>query len=403
MVIRDLSDDERRAQMPSRELPLAFPGDRFLAAVFDFLIFSPVVSFCVAGFLKQIKTYLLLDPQSAEAGIVWVLFMLSAVGLAVFFQAIFLYFWQATPGQRFLKMKVVSYPHPATALRFSQCLLRSAGWVGSVFVFGVPFLDILGHPLRRAFYERASDTLVVTEKREHDDGPLVLESRFVGSWMRMFFLMVFASGLIYALQTYHLVQIGRFAAATEKQKNWMCSQVPEEVPFGDRADQAIAMFMMDQVTADCLDKEADFALWNASQGDQAWAYLAKGVATDDQELRKQYFAKVCESGKKSETCGIADYLTHEDDGAVLRRHGLASVTSRVLLLDKVLEQKNDVAAVVLIEDLRKQAPLREALEKRYVRAVWAINENLRESRGRQPASSEARDIVHEFKEKYGVR
>ena len=74
MVIRDLSAPESCPQVFREEVRIAFVSDRFIAAVLDFLIFSPVVSFCVAGFLKEIKTYLLIDPQSFEASIIWFLF-----------------------------------------------------------------------------------------------------------------------------------------------------------------------------------------------------------------------------------------------------------------------------------------------------------------------------------------
>lgn len=404
MVIRDLSVPVSRPQEHHDEIRIAFVLDRFIAAVFDFLIFSPVVSFCVAGFMKQIKTYLLLDPRSTEASVIWILFMTCALGLSALLQAVFLYFWQATPGQRFMQLKVISYPRRFEALTFSQCLLRAICWVASFGLLAAPFLEILGHPLRRAFHERASDTLVITLKEDYDEGPLPLERRFVGSWLRMFFLMIFLVAGLYGLKTYNRVGAGYFAAAPESAPGLLCSQLPAESYVGrHRQDMAIAMYLLDEVSPECLNKEADYSLWSYGDTDRAWGYLAKAIVSEDKGDQDKYFDKVCSEKDSQEACTIARYLS-EDDGegaTVLKPARERSVTAQVLRMEDLLAQKNFVSAVGLIKSLDKEPLLRSALEKRYVRSIWALRDQMKNAK-RQPASDKNRELIDEFKEKYGV-
>ncbi len=407
MVIRDLSAPESRSQVFREEVRIAFVSDRFIAAVLDFLIFSPVVSFCVAGFLKEIKTYLLIDPQSFEASIIWFLFLVASAGLVVFIQALFLYFWNATPGQRFMQMKVISYPRRFEALTFAQCLLRSTLWALSFGLVAAPFLEVIGHPLRRSFHERASDTLVITLKEEQDDGPLLLERKFVGSWLRMFFLLVFLVGGLYGVKTYRMVHDGQFATTQAEDKHLLCNQIGTDSYVGaQRIDMATAMFLSDEVTADCLRKEADYALWNSLESEKSWAYLAKAILSDDKMDQERYFTKSCEWDKKVEPCHLAKYMAQDEDQDVnvLTKAHLVSVTSRILMLNDMIEQKKYVRAIAVIKDLQHETPLHAAMEKQYVRSVWALHEESKSSgMSRRPASELNEDIIREFKEKYGVK
>lgn len=407
MVIRDLSAPESSPQIHKDEVRIAFVSDRFTAAVLDFLIFSPVVSFCVAGFLKEIKTYLLLDPESFEASIIWCLFILASLGLVVFIQALFLYFWKATPGQRFMQMKVISYPRRFEELTFAQCLLRSILWALSFGLLAAPFLEVIGHPMRRSFHERASDTLVITLKENQDDGPLLLERKFVGSWLRMFFLLVFLVGGLYAFKAYRLVHQGHFAKAPTREKNLLCNQVEANVYMGaQRIDIAIALFLSDEATSECLRKEADFALWNSLESEKAWAYLAKGIISDEKMDQERYFSKACEWNKKEEPCHLTKFVAQDEDqnAKEFRRKGLSSVTSRVLLLNDMVEQHSYHSAIVLIKDLQQEKPLRASMEKQYVRSIWALNEQSKAtSKMRRPASEVSDELLREFKEKYGMK
>ncbi len=403
MVMRDLSAPESRPQDHRDEIKIAFVGDRFLAAVFDFLIFSPVVSFCGAGFLKQIKTILLLDPRSNEAALMWMLLVGTSALIVVLLQSVFLFFWQATPGQRFMQLKVISYPRRFESLTFSQALLRSLLWTLSAGFCGIPFLEVIGHPLRRAFHERASDTLVITLKEEYDRGPMFIEKKLVSSWMRMVFLTIGFAALLFGFRTYRSLAQETYFKNLSSESDVHCSRIPVDgyAQF-HRQDLAVALYLADEVSSECLNKEADQSLWNGSDGDIAWAYLAKALITEDKTEQDKYFTKVCEY-KEREVCAIAQYLSDDEnpDAAALRRGGLTSVSSRFLLMEDELKHKDYLSAIILIRDLQKESSLKPLMEKRYVQAAWSLNEEER-GRGREPASDDAQEVLHEFKEKFGV-
>ena len=170
MVFPDLSAPEVcQKKNVAERTAIAFIADRFLALVLDFLIMSPVVSLLLAGLMKKTKTYFLLDAQSPEGFVAGLLIFILGACIVILLQSVFMYYWQATPGQFFMQMRVISYPHYRQRLSFSQCVLRSFCFCASFLLLAIPFLEVLSHPLRRAFHERASDTMVITLKKVCDD------------------------------------------------------------------------------------------------------------------------------------------------------------------------------------------------------------------------------------------
>jgi uncharacterized RDD family membrane protein YckC len=406
MVIRDLffSDD---AKTPARaQLNVAGVSDRFTAAVFDFFILSPVVSLLLAGLLREIKTYLILDSHSPEASVIWVLFVAAGIFSTILLQSLFLYFWGATPGQRFLLLRVVSFPQEAP-LTFSQCLLRSALGLCSFLFLGVPYLEVISHPLRRVFHERASDTIVISLKEKLQYAPLAIEKRFVGLWVRLSFALFIAAGVILAAREYLDAKRGLFARTADAQKLF-CSDIAavEDETSPERLDRALALFLTDEVTADCLEKEADRALWDVTEDNKTWAYLAKGIVGSDSKIQNEYFDKVCQTQDKVEACVIARYLGEDEDEARFEFQAPQSASGKVLVLDQQMADRNFPAAFASIKDLRELDFLNAHLERNFVRAVWSTAGA--KSKSRAPASVGSADkgaevqALKEFKEKYGV-
>jgi hypothetical protein len=144
-------------------------------------------------------------------------------------------------------------------------------------------------------------------------------------------------------------------------------------------------------------------LWSYGDTDRAWGYLAKAIVSEDKGDQDKYFDKVCAEKDSQEACTIARYLS-EDDGegaTILKPARERSVTAQVLRMEDLLAQKNFVSAVDLIKSLDKEPLLRSALEKRYVRSIWALRDQMKNAK-RQPASDKNRELIDEFKEKYGV-
>jgi uncharacterized RDD family membrane protein YckC len=407
MVFPDLLAPEARPKNNDEHFPVAPVADRLIALILDFLIFSPVVSLFVASFLKQTRTFFLLSSSSQEAFVAALLLTGLVFFLVVLLQAVFLFFWQATPGQLFLQLRVVSYPHgnrgAQERLTLNQCFLRSFLWCTGFLVLALPFLEVASHPLRRAFHERASDTAVMTMKKSYDEGPHPIESRFIGSWMRMSFLLLVLFLAIGFLQTYKGLLAGEYRGATGMSLVESCKEIKDtELKGSARLDAAFTMFLLDQISPECLNKEADVVLWNNPVQAEGLGYLAK-FASAEQGQQDKYYNKVCEDAN-SGICIMARYISGEDSLENLSKEDSRWHTAQFLKSDEAFAKGDYAGSLKLIEKLQKVSDLKEPLEKRFVRSVWALQENLGlKTKGRVPASSdETEEWLGKFKERYEV-
>lgn len=414
MVFPDLSAPEAYVKSaPSKRQHIAPVADRAVAFVLDFLIFSPIISLFIAGLMRQSKTYFLINPTSNEGLIALTLSGVLIFFFSVFLQSLFLYFWQATPGQLFLQMRVVSYPEYQRRLSFNQCVVRSFFWCFNFALFGIPFMEILSHPKRRALHERSSDTLVVTMKEGAHDVPHVLESRFISSWARIAFTMLLAIGFVSFFKVYYGLQAGEFkqdpdvkVAACESHMSSM--------------DSAVALYLADGISNSCLSEKVEEVLWSAPSEDVPYAYLARYLMTEGDEQEK-YFAKVCEEAS-SAVCSLAMYIKHKENGTERIENNFAdSKTAQVLLIDEKFNQRDFIGSLEIIEALQKDVPFEVALEKKYIRAVWSLQEQAAEEKvlqnqlaaqdrgnSRQPASYDVEDVeeaawLQDFKERYDIQ
>ncbi len=210
MVIPDLSVPQTQPHSQKSRPPLASVSDRFLSFLLDFLLFSPFITLFTASLVRRAKESFLIHSSMDEALVFSLLIVLIVVFSTSVFQAFFLFYFQATPGQMFSRLRVISFPTGPSRLSLNQCLVRSFLWWTSGLAFFLPFLEILSHPLRRAFYERASDTLVITSKSQFDEGPHILESKFFSSWLRMSFLLLLALTVGAAFKSYRLLLAGEY-------------------------------------------------------------------------------------------------------------------------------------------------------------------------------------------------
>lgn len=403
MVIRDLSDIEKPLPTSTAKSapPISFVIDRFIALILDFLIFSPIVSLCVATLMRDVKTLLLLNSHSSEAFLIWGVLAVIAFSVTVLLQSLFLYFWQATPGQMFMQMRVVSYPQEQSRLNFSQCIQRAFLWTSSFFVGGLPFLEILSHPLRRAFYDRAADTMVVTLKKEADEGPLPLESRYIASWTRLFFLVMALGATTAFFKSYHSLRV--LLVQTDKAvQTTSCEDERLEILKGDqRLDAAISLYLLNSINASCLGQEADTALWEDPHSNDSLAYLAKALTVADTAEQKSYQEKIC-TDESSETCLLSQVLmTKEGEEAPALKFSPGSLlTTQVMAMESSMENADFVTSLERLKELRKNVALTSALEKKYVRLIWSLQE--RQKSNRAPASAGEQELIQEFKDLYEV-
>lgn len=403
MVIPDLSAPETKPrQNKSESIAIASIADRFLAFILDFLIFSPIISLLIAGMVRHTKTYFLLSPTSQEGNVAAGLVVLMVMFFVTVLQAVFLYYWQATPGQLFLQLRVVPYPKEQDRLSINQSILRSLMFCGGFVLFAIPFLEVVSHPLRRAFHERASDTMVVTLKKNPDEGPLPIESRFIASWMRMSFLFVLLFGVLAFFKTYNSLISGAYRE--KEAATYACKEIKENDLTGPaRLDAALSLFLLNEISPECLEKEAEASLWGDPVNSQELAYLAKFVTTESTEQDK-YFDLICKDANSS-ACALAHYLRDGSEKNTLENADAHLWTTKVLSSEEKYATKDYAGSLQIIEDLQKVPVFKSALEKRYVRSIWALNDELSHTpqRSRIPASTNTqKSWIENFKEKYEV-
>ncbi|MGE5086933.1 MAG: RDD family protein [Bacillota bacterium] len=402
MLFPDLSaPDIHPLKEPKTQTPVAFVADRFLALILDFLIFSPIVSFLLAGLIRQAKTFFMVSLHSQEGLVAAGLIFSAGITIVVLLQSVFLYFWQATPGQFFMQMRVVSYPTLRDRLTYAQCVIRALGFCASFLLLALPFLEVLSHPLRRAFHERASDTVVMTLKQVPDEGPVPLEQRFISSWLQLSYLFIALFALVGFLKTYHSLAIGEYREATPEAVA-SCKELKGfELQGVDRLDAALSLFVLNEITAECLNKEAEASLWNDPVNSQEMAYLAKYLLAEGDE-RTEYFKKACEAPTSS-SCALAEYLENQDEQR-LNQASQKLLITQVLAVEDRYARHDITGSLEEIQKLQQVEPLRRAMDKKYVRSIWALQQEKNANKGsRVPASVDTKPWIEDFKEKYEVQ
>lgn len=382
----------------TNEIQLASPSDRFLSFFFDFLIFSPLVSLSCAYFLRDIRTELILDSTSEAAVFTAILLVAYCFISFSLLQALFWFRQGATPGQMFLKIKVVPYPsHTLIKLKFSQCLVRALSWNVSLFLLGIPFLEIFGHPFRRAFHDRCSDTIVTTLKLKGASAPLPIEVRLVSSWMTTafaLFAVVIAFSLSQLMQGWRQ-DISYRQAAHDYREDLFCEDLPDVQDVNERLDLAGALFLAEEVSNSCVEKEVERVLWHTTQAkvsEQSWAYFLKAITTTDAEEKKRYYFQACDQEPGLPSCELARWLQDKKGQMVNNQN---SVTARMLQLESLLDKRDFNSSLAVMNRLESVEGLANYLQKKQIQWMWSFQATVEKSfsRSRQPASEKARQVI----------
>ena len=408
MVIKDISHPETLPRKHDDSVRLAPVGDRALAFFLDALFFSPVISLLAAGAFRQVKTFSLLNPQAPLVMEAWMIWALVVFTGSWFLQAAFFYFWSATPGQKFMQLRVVSWPHPEMEMTFSKALLRSLLWCLSWAFFAIPFLELLGHPFRRALHERASDTLVVTLK-EGTEPPFAFETRFINSWINLFFASLALLVFVFSVSAVQFVQepqkIKAVASYEAKNEAGFCGELRawESLEASESAQEK-----MDRLVAlawahssgdlPCVEKELQAHFWEDEfpskneemnqEADElnAWAYLARTVNTVDQKVRRDYVNKSCELASRSEACELGMLILETKLSlSKLKAMKKQSLSAKILLIEAAMEEEEVLTALQQLKELKDEKLLADFYHKTYVKAVW-IAQKKTELNQRSPSS-----------------
>lgn len=377
MVYHDLSHS---SSSQKKDLPIAPAIDRFLAFVFDLVIFTPIFSFILAQVFRQVELMYFVSPQSVEFLVFVAVAVLFAAILTILFQTLFLLLMGATPGKYFFKMKVVSVASSEQRLLFSQAFLRSVLWVGELFLFALPWLEVMSDAGRRPLHDRAAGTMVITKKGTGDLGPHHIESQFVRQ------ILVFCSllAMIWTIFTvghfYQQAVRGDFKRAELEADEYLCPTVTQSMNSGvsastatqeTRIDKALALYLAGEISEICLASEADFVLWAPSETEKSWAYLAKGLLLkQDQAQFEAYLQKACDQDETGPACGISEFQANPRGKPIPP----GSQTALILQVIQDFESgKYEIAEKGFIQ-ISRQRGFEVFSQQGIVKSLWAQNQ-----------------------------
>jgi uncharacterized RDD family membrane protein YckC len=365
MVYQDQTPSQTVVKPAYRIPPIA---DRLLSVVFDVVLFTPIFSLILANLFRKLELMYFTSPNSTEFLVLCVVAGVFVVILTVLFQTLFLMLLGATPGKYFFKIQVISLEG---RLRFSQALLRSVLWVGEVVFLGMPFLEILSETSRRPLHDRAAGTVVVTLKKQGDPGPQVLETQFMRHFFVIFSLAAFVWVIFFVGHFYKQAVRGEFKKSELEADQYLCSSVSSSLqPKDQRIDKALALFMADEISEECLASEADFVLWTQNESDKSWAYLAKGLLQkSDSDQFEAYLEKACEEDEQGTACEIAQYEADPMGHAIPKEGATSSILKVTQDFEKGLYKQAEKEFLELARDTSFQTFAQQGL----VKAYWAQN------------------------------
>lgn len=303
MVYHDLSDvnSDFKETAKSTFAPIQ---DRMLSVLVDFALFWPLFTLVLAGVLKQLQLRYYLAPDSVEFYLLLSVTVSGYLLMSILAQALFWSVLGATPGQMFFQIRIASSTTGQNP-SLGMAVVRSVLFFLSFVALGFPFLEVFSHEKRKAWYDRAADTQVLTKKKVGLAKPIFEEVRVVRALyaLALSICLVFISS---TMQSFYQRAMSADGRQTELlQQGSLCQEVADNSSHG-RIDAALAQYLAGDLSEECLTSEVDFAFWKGSANDQAWASVAMAnMKKKDKTLQKKYFNQACHEEASGEACQIA--------------------------------------------------------------------------------------------------
>ena len=367
--------------------------DRVIAALIDFSLLIPTLGFLLSPLTLEMKRMMNEGP-SLDLNVLLFHAFFECFLMTVFLQSLWLYLRSATPGMRALKMKLVGYSplvsnQKSQRLSYLQCLLRSFLSTLQIFFLGIPFLEILRHPLRQSLHDRATETLVITEKQFEDFNAVEVEkesrdlqSDFARSALVLGSLAALIWVSVFGFTSFQRLTRGDFKRHSLENSNKLCEAVKSvhKNAAGDqvssRVDVALALYLAGEQPEACVRKETDFAFSTNNIHEQSWAYFAEGILRNfDSKRAMLYFKQSCEVEAGSVPCRLGQVYFAEKglrQTEILRPN---SSWTRLVLLTEELQRNGKFQT--LAEELPKFAFEREFadyLQSTWVKVFWSQGE-----------------------------
>lgn len=295
MVFHDGSTEDYKKKF--QPLASASVLDRVFSFFLDYLILAPLVSFVnLLIFKNEMLVWRNVGSAQgfgAETLPLFVSICAVFILLFSFIQAIFIWKWQATPGQYFLKIKVEV--NSKVGLSFLRILIRQISFWLSIVFLGIPFLAIMGHPDGKTFYDRLTETEIKSLKSNPARFTFETESQYWRSLISTLTIFIFFLVVAAGWNTHSNIQKGSYSFMKKQKANYFCSEL-RAVDIGERLQTVIALNLVGQIEDVCVDKEADFVLWkSADKAQRSLAYYAKSLTEDETENSQEqaYLQQAC--------------------------------------------------------------------------------------------------------------
>lgn len=393
MVFPDLNSYELTSQKYKPLVPI-----RVLSFVIDYFIFAPVISFLVLVFFHSGVDIYRSFPKSEEAQSVFTFLLLGYVILSTFFQALFMSFMGATPGQYFLKLHVefknTQYPV------FLQAWARQLGFVVSILLLGIPFLKVLADENGQCFYEKMTESKVLSkwpmDSNSYFAKAIDIDRKFWSASLATISSFLIALGLVMFWKNYQFVLTSPDTYAKMKSKKKTCTEFVH-LDSTDRLRYAIAMNLVGTVSDNCLDQEADFVLWRNFTDDRALAYFAKFVSSTNERLENRYLEQACSEDPASEGCYWATTFTKNNFAEIRNSPEMArTILGKVLLYEfaskgntkKRIQAFNDLKEYAAHKSVKKYLLLENLHELSKEQEGLAAKTELKDPKSRRPANFE---------------
>ncbi len=282
---------------------LADPMERLAAFVLDFLFILPAANFFSIPIYQEFFRARLYG-QTAFVIYYGLLSLLITFGLFILYQTICIPLWQGTPGKRLLGLKVVSVSG-AGRVDWLASLQRSLLVALEASVLFIPLFSLFSHDRRRPLHDRAAETMVISLSGRHISSPHQFERRFakiLAPGFTILIMLILLVALLGALRSESgpLDSYSHLCTPVNKaRQDWPLQEA--------RIETAMALYAAGAIEEDCLDQEADFALWKDEAPEVA--YLAKAFTTASEgAISNRYLEKVCESEVATQACRLSQLV-----------------------------------------------------------------------------------------------
>lgn len=351
MVFDNFSADNTSSQKKVDHLNLenkASVLDRLFSFLLDYLILSPVVNFLILVFFKVEISVWKEYSYSAELQPTFVLLAFAYIFFFSLLQSLFAYYWLATPGQYFLKLKLQD--EKPEGMRFLRLLLRQICFWISVALLGFPWLSVLAHAKQKTFYDRLSEFRVVSLKQNQKYLSFEFETKYWQALVATFMVFISILFLAYGWQQHQNIKSASYTFEKMKKQNYFCNDL-KSIQLKDRLQTVIALNLVGQITDECVDREADYVLWKSRDHEQrSLAYYAKSLTEKEFKNEERYLLQACDGDKtKYLGCKLADAFLKDDMKSLYKTLASAEFEKNLMIstlryeLGSVLEKHQDLS------------------------------------------------------------